>query len=125
MGCGEGEDTSVLLMGLILPRSGAGACGAPPIWALAGPSQTHSPRGFSELLVAGLMELGRAADAFYSCDERNSFSSLSGGQPPPRHHGPLPAKGSQVGALGEKDTGPAPREWPSLTGEKIHTSKEL
>ena len=115
----------MLLMGLILPRSRVGAHGAPPIWALAGPSQTHSPRGFSGLLVARLMEVGRAAGAFYSSDERDSFSSLSGGQPPPRHHGPFPAKGGQVGALGEKDIGPAPKEWPSLTGEKIHIPKQL
>lgn len=109
----------------ILPRSRAGAHRAPPIWALAGPSQPHSPRGFSGPLLAGLTEVGRATGAFYSLDEGDSFSSLSGGQPPPRQHGPLPAEGGQVGALGEKDIGPAPNEWPSLTGERIHTPEEL
>ena len=109
----------------ILPRSRVGAHRTPPIWALAGPSQLHSPHGFSGLLLAGLMEVVRAAGAFYSLDESDSFSSLSGGQPPPRYHRPLPAEGSQVGALGEKDIGPAPREWPSLTGERIHTPREV
>lgn len=83
---------------------------------------------FSELLLAGLIEGERAAGTFclqnYFGDEKPSFNSLLGGQPPSTQRAPFPGP-LALDSLVEKDRGPAPEELASLAAREEPQAREV